>query len=391
MASTLRIKGLVRIANHVREEIARPISPARLDALRQTIADAVRSVDEIVLRNGTKVESLPAQSRQAYEFLKAVPLDKVQPSDDPGADSRPPGAIRFPGLARRIEGMQDTLARCSHAEHIESIRRAIAMTHENIESMMRRENIGPGQLKEQSRALRGWLAFMAAPANFDAYVAAVATARPVLEASAQADSRIHPPVLIHFKAADILYRAKFYDNRTPVALPMAMIRFPANLFQALADLMFHGRPTKQAIVAALSSEPCSDVTAELDALSGVEDRVRGAHHDLAAAFERVNIQYFAGRVARPRLVWSETSSLRKLGHYDPARDTVMISRALDSARAPEFALDFLMYHELLHKHLGTRCSGGRILAHSAEFRVQERLFKRQAEAEAFLQMLSLGS
>jgi hypothetical protein len=73
-----------------------------------------------------------------------------------------------------------------------------------------------------------------------------------------------------------------------------------------------------------------------------------------------------------------------MGHYNARTDAVMISRTLDDPRVPPFVLDYVMYHELLHKQLGTRMANGRRQAHFAEFRTAEKQFPLFEPANAFL-------
>jgi hypothetical protein len=112
---------------------------------------------------------------------------------------------------------------------------------------------------------------------------------------------------------------------------------------------------------------------------------------LAASFGRVNQEYFGGGLSRPRLTWSRAFGGRKFGHYDPIHDTVMISGILDRATAPDYVIDFVVYHELLHKKLGIDWSNGWAATHTAEFRERERQFARYADADALLKQLAAGS
>jgi hypothetical protein len=114
-------------------------------------------------------------------------------------------------------------------------------------------------------------------------------------------------------------------------------------------------------------------------------------YDLEAAFQRVNRTMFHGRLSRPRLSWLATTSLREFGHYVPATDLILISSQLDSAAVPEFVLDHVVHHELLHRQLGARLSGGRRVFHTAGFRRQEKRFPGYAEADAYLQRMARGS
>jgi hypothetical protein len=111
---------------------------------------------------------------------------------------------------------------------------------------------------------------------------------------------------------------------------------------------------------------------------------RGRHYDLETVFERVNTAYFGGRLARPVLTWNTVVTRRKVGHYEPATDTVMLSLTLDDAAVPEGVVDFIMYHELLHKHFGITVVNGRQRAHTPAFRQAEKRFPHYAQAQAFL-------
>ena len=76
-----------------------------------------------------------------------------------------------------------------------------------------------------------------------------------------------------------------------------------------------------------------------------------------------------------------------MGHYQPAADTVMISITLDDPGVPDYAIDLVMYHELLHKKMGAQQINGRRYAHTETFREEERKFRYYAEARAFLDKL----
>lgn len=113
-------------------------------------------------------------------------------------------------------------------------------------------------------------------------------------------------------------------------------------------------------------------------------RATGRHHNLNASFDRVNRVYFGGRMPRPVLTWNATYTQRKLGHYDVHADTVMLSITLDDPKTPAYVVDFVMYHELLHKQLGVRAVNGRRRMHTPEFRRAERRFREWGRVEKWL-------
>jgi hypothetical protein len=119
-------------------------------------------------------------------------------------------------------------------------------------------------------------------------------------------------------------------------------------------------------------------------------RPAGAFYDLRDLFDRVNQRYFGGRLAPPRLLWSERVPSVEFGHYEPATDTVRLSRRLDSADVPRPVIEHVMHHELLHRVLGAERRGDRLRYHSARFRREERRFEGYLEAEATLKKLARG-
>jgi predicted metal-dependent hydrolase len=114
---------------------------------------------------------------------------------------------------------------------------------------------------------------------------------------------------------------------------------------------------------------------------------RGRFYDLDAIFEELNTRFFHGLLARPRMSWSQTKTRRILGHFDPAHNTIIISRLFDHPAVPAFVLEYIVYHEMLHLKHPVRLRGSRRCVHSAEFHAEEKLFPHMAEANAFLRRL----
>ena len=114
---------------------------------------------------------------------------------------------------------------------------------------------------------------------------------------------------------------------------------------------------------------------------------RGHFYDLDAIFEDLNMRFFHGLMARPRMSWSQTKTRRILGHYDPAHNAIIISRIFDHPGVPPYVLEYIVYHEMLHLKHPVRLRGSRRCVHSAEFQAEEKLFPRAHEANAFLKRL----
>lgn len=114
---------------------------------------------------------------------------------------------------------------------------------------------------------------------------------------------------------------------------------------------------------------------------------KGQHYDLDQIFDDLNLRFFHGLMARPQMTWSSNRSLRSLGHYDPAHNTIVVSRVFDGPRVPQYAIDYLVYHEMLHLRHPVKMRGSRRSVHPKAFRDEEKLFPQLAEAEQFLKKL----
>jgi predicted metal-dependent hydrolase len=114
---------------------------------------------------------------------------------------------------------------------------------------------------------------------------------------------------------------------------------------------------------------------------------RGRHYDLDVIFEDLNRRFFGGMQARPQLSWSQGRARNLLGHYDPAHNAIIVSRIFDHPGVPRYAVEYIVYHEMLHLRHPVKLRGSRRCVHSADFRAEERLFPQLEAAQRFLRRL----
>ena len=113
----------------------------------------------------------------------------------------------------------------------------------------------------------------------------------------------------------------------------------------------------------------------------------GRYYHLEEVFDALNLRFFGGLLGRPDLTWSEHHARRLLGHYDAAHNTIVVSRVFDRPSSPRYAIEYLLYHEMLHLKHPVKVHGTRRCVHGAAFRADEKLFPQLAEATAFLKRL----
>ncbi|HEY4354203.1 MAG TPA: M48 family peptidase [Acidobacteriaceae bacterium] len=114
---------------------------------------------------------------------------------------------------------------------------------------------------------------------------------------------------------------------------------------------------------------------------------QGHQYDLEEVFESINRRFFHGLLGRPTLTWSAHTAKRMLGHYDAAHNTIVVSRVFDRPGTPRYAIEYLLYHEMLHLKHPVRVRAGRRCVHSKEFQAEERLFPELDLAREYLKRL----
>ncbi len=91
---------------------------------------------------------------------------------------------------------------------------------------------------------------------------------------------------------------------------------------------------------------------------------------LEESFERVNMEYFHDMMISPNLEFGG-DNFHTLGTYDHGTDTIMISNVLVK---DQILLDYVMYHEMLHKKFKYKNTGKRTIHHSRQFREEEKKY-----------------
>lgn len=92
---------------------------------------------------------------------------------------------------------------------------------------------------------------------------------------------------------------------------------------------------------------------------------------LEGSFDRINDAYFSGMLDKPNLQWGNAST-SKLGSYEYGSDMITISAIFKHVKSE--LLDYIMYHEMLHKKFKFQNKNGRSLHHSSEFKKMESRF-----------------
>jgi hypothetical protein len=110
----------------------------------------------------------------------------------------------------------------------------------------------------------------------------------------------------------------------------------------------------------------------------------GKVYNLDRLFLRLNRRYFAGEIEKPVLTWSKRRARSILGHHDAVHNTITVSKALDSRDVPEWFVEYILYHEMLHIKHPAKLINGRRRYHTPAFRSEEQRFQRYQAAQDWL-------
>jgi len=353
-------------------------------ALKGDISQLISRVESLCRKHGGEPDELPPASRKAYRFLKELDLGNL-PIRAGGVPRTP--QIHLKNVKRNREYLAGQLWNkldrlLGSKGEMQGMRQVLGSHLSQLERLCAGTDSSPGALAGYARTFYLWLKFLHEPSGLEAYVQALDRARTALGGRHQPSGyRIH-----------ILNMASLCSRRGELLrVNIGYLYAGQEVWDAIVrsslgqSLPQHSQTIKEYA----HSEEYGEVLLEID--SFLEDHTapaRGSCHDLSRSFDRVNREYFGGSMERPRLRWNQIITSRKFGHYQRSTDTVVLSITLDQPGVPEFVVDFILYHELLHKKLAAPVVNGRLSSHSPEFRRLERQFKRFEEAKQVLQQLA---
>ena len=206
-----------------------------------------------------------------------------------------------------------------------------------------------------------------------------------------------PSIRVHFrKWANANAQIRLESGSLDIRLADTLAGAPDGVLEALAEILFSKlfrRPVPRA-----SNDRYRrylnrhDVRESLDLIRQIRGRKRVEHpqgntYNLEEIFEELNFRYFHGLMARPILGWSPNASRTMLGHYDPPHNAIVLSRILDRAETPRLAVEYVLFHEMLHLRHPAEHKGARRCVHTKAFKLAEKQFEQLREAKSVLRKL----
>lgn len=311
--------------------------------------------------------------------------------------------ISIQGIRRQYQYFQERIAELppSDAKAENRLIQKLSQRTAQIEQLCAEQGATPGNLTPQSQQLYGWMKFLQSDDHLHLHAAAVRQATTIVQQTlatpkSSSNAKTRPfkdlkHLSLEFTPMSALYRCQFKHSHLKIKINEGFILADQDIIQAVIHSMLLDKtPETSTLMTEYSlSETFTELLLALELMvDDLRETSQGNVYDLAAVFASVNQTYFNQEVTQPRLCWSKVYSHRKFGHYEPSRDRVVISLSLDSAKLPRYVIEFVMYHELLHKVHGGRTQNGRRWVHTPEFHRDERQFKYFSQAQQHLERLA---
>ena len=207
-----------------------------------------------------------------------------------------------------------------------------------------------------------------------------------------------PPIAVRFRRFTSLNTTiRLREGQIHVSLSDLLEGAPESVLHAIAHILLaklYKKPIDASAQPALQALCLSSaaVTRQTELIRDARGSKRffgpeGRFYHLEEVFDSLNARFFGGLLGRPELTWSEHHAKRSLGHYDAAHNTIVVSRVFDRPSSPRYAIEYLLYHEMLHLKHPVKMRGLRRCVHSREFKAEEALFPQLTEALAFIKRL----
>ncbi len=256
-----------------------------------------------------------------------------------------------------------------------------------VEAALAHSALHPSVLPVPSRRAYGWLKFLSTPANLERHLDAISRALAIAWRLVGAADGRPPAVVVEFAHTASVWRCERRGGRLSIRIAEGLIAADDAVLEAVLSAALVGERDahRKRYLDFAETDAYRDVLLEIDLAADVDaDRPQGVVYDLRELFEVVNARYLGGTMSPPRLAWSDRLTSRRLGYFEPQRDRIVVSRTLDAERVPRFVVEYIVYHELIHRKLGTTWSGSRMRSHTAQFRREERKFAHYREVEEWM-------
>jgi predicted metal-dependent hydrolase len=288
------------------------------------------------------------------------------------------------------QGMPDQMITFQNSETKE-IQTELVKAVDRIEKLCAKHKATSADLPNPSFRAYQWLKFLNRKPRLLDHLRALRDFYALSIQLVRTKNLLPPKLMIHITHSNYLYRVRQTRGMIDFEINEGFINAPMDIKEKLVTSALDRKNRKYAkdIRTFNSSDAYQKISDELNAGSQINRRsFQGSHINLKELFDQINQEYFHSQLEQPRLMWSVRRSKRRLGFFDPHSNTITINRRFDTPDTPRALVEYVMYHEMLHLHLGIREANGRRYSHTSTFKRAEKRFKHYEAAEKLIKLLN---
>ena len=390
--SKVYINGLVKYMNQVRQYMVHGVSGLEKTRITEEIKATIQNVNKICRRYHIRPQQLPQPTYRAYTYLTSIDPNVIPINNEIKQQEIKEVRIKnVLSFCSAVHSQLNDIALNSRngSFSIIDLRRKIQNEVQRIEAICDKQGLTTNDLPIQSYKAYQWLKFLSEKKNLDCHMNTHQFLMQNIIAQQRSGWRRNKKPEIKIFYISPLYTVSTDHQIVRLSLHEGFIGAPESVLNTIGDVVVNGKKNYSVGLLRRYSESEAFKEISMRARKGVSQgkqiaALQGQFFNLEQIYHRVSEKYFNGSLGKPNLTWNRQLTRRKLGHYSAETDTVMISIALDKADTPRFLIDYVMYHELLHKKLGFVQKGNKRYAHTAEFHAREKEFAQYKAVKEYL-------
>jgi hypothetical protein len=394
------VNGLVKAMSVARDQLTQGIPVDGVEDFRQFVSSTLQHTEQLCLQNRISPQDLPRPSFQAYQYLKEIDLHHLPVAGESKIVSP---TIRISNLGtaachiqiRMMEAARETYHKSLGArKKTRMVQSLIQQQCASIQWMLSKKKAKIDDLPLRSMQTAHWLMYLNDNEHFMLTLQQMTICCEIYEAIRMKNrSAKNAPLLermtFEFTPMAALYRWRIKDGKGTLSMHPGFLYAEQQVLQAiLSSAILRRTPKHSLLIRQMAGSPAFQKISKLLDGHPIAGDALGQYYDLEELFQTINEQYFKNSCQQPKLKWTTRFTRRKFGMYLPSTDTIVVSLNLDQPTVPRYVVEFILYHEVLHKVLGMKNTAKRQIAHTTEFRRRERQFAHYQEAQQFLETLT---
>ncbi len=389
--SKVYINGLVKYMNQVRQYMVHGVSETEKVRITEEIKTTIRNVNGICRRYHIRPQELPQPTYRAYTYLISINPNDIPINNE--IKQKAVQEVRIKNVLSFCNAVHSqlndiSLAYQNHLFSVDDIYGKIQRETGRIEAICKKQGLTTGDLSDKSFKAYQWLKLLSARDNLDCHInTQQVLMQKIISRQKNGWRRNKKPEIKMFFISP-LYTVSTNSHIVRFTLHEGFIGAPEEILNTISDVVVNGKRNNSVGLLRRYSENTAfkeiSMLARKDMPYNNRDELQGQYFNLEQVYHRVSEKYFNGSLEKPNLTWNKQLTRRKLGHYSADTDTVMISIALDKPDTPRFLIDYVMYHELLHKKIGFVQRSNKRYAHTTEFHAQEKKFVQYQAVKEYL-------